>query len=297
MTPGALTRPAGRCQSRVAMTGPLPFSLPSAAGAPLVIGILNVTPDSFSDGGRFADLERAVAHGGRLAAEGAALIDVGGESTRPGFAPVSAAEEAARVLPVVEALAGSLPIPVSIDTTKAAVAAAAIARGASVVNDQWGLQGDPAMADVVAGSGATAILMHNRTTIEPALTIVDDLRRFFARSLARAAQAGIPEDRLVLDPGIGFGKTSAQQATALAAIPALLAAFGRPILVGVSRKSFLGRLTGTPTDGRLPETLAANLFALEQGALLFRVHDVAAHVAAFTVHRALSTAGDRGGAP
>lgn len=278
------------------MPPPTPGSLSAAlaAGRPLVMGIVNVTPDSFSDGGRFADRGPAVAQATALAAEGAALIDVGGESTRPGHSPVSLEEERARVMPVVMALADTLGVPVSIDTTKAALAREALAHGASVVNDQWGFQGDPAMADVVAEAGASAVLMHNRTTIEEGLDIERDLLRFFERSLARAERAGVPADRLILDPGVGFGKTPPQQIAALRAIPALVRAFGRPVLVGASRKSLLGRLTGAPVERRLPETLAAHLVAFGWGARLFRVHDVAPHVAALIVAAAL--AGEAGAA-
>lgn len=256
------------------------------------MGILNVTPDSFSDGGRYADPARAIARAQDMAAEGASIIDVGGESTRPGYQPVGADEEGARVLPVLEALERQRIALLSIDTTKAELAHAALGRGAAIVNDQWGFQGDPAMADVVAGAEhAVAVLMHNRTAIDPALDIADDLLRYFERSLGVAARAGVPERRLVLDPGIGFGKTLAQQVAALAALPALTRAFGRPLLVGVSRKSFLGRLTGSPVERRLPDTIAANCFALARGARLFRVHDVAAHVAALAVFATLQGGG------
>ena len=268
------------------------FSRLCASDRPIVMGILNVTPDSFSDGGRHAEPALAVARGEQMAAEGASIIDIGGESTRPGHQPVTADEEGARVLPVIEALGRQRLALLSIDTTKASLAHAALGRGASIVNDQWGFQGDPAMADVVAGvEGTAAVLMHNRTAIDPALAVEEELLRFFERSLAAAARAGVPEDRLVLDPGIGFGKTPAQQLSALNALPALTRAFGRPLLVGVSRKSFLGRLTGSPVEHRLPETIAANCFALVRGARLFRVHDVAAHVAALGVFAALAAAG------
>ena len=270
------------------------FSRLRASDRPIVMGILNVTPDSFSDGGLHRDPAVAVARAKQMAAEGAGIIDIGGESTRPGHEPVSAGEEAARVLPVVEALARSALALLSIDTTKAALAHAALSRGAAIVNDQWGFQGDPAMAEVVAGAdGSAAVLMHNRATVDPGLAMEDELLRFFERSLAIAARAGVPEHRLVLDPGIGFGKTPGQQLTALDALPALTRAFGLPLLVGVSRKSFLGRLTGAPVDHRLPETIAANCFAFARGARVFRVHDVAAHVAALAVFTALEEAQTR----
>ncbi len=268
------------------------FSRLCASDRPIVMGILNVTPDSFSDGGLHRDPVAAIARARQMAAEGAAIIDIGGESTRPGHQPVTVEEERARVLPVVEALAQPAAALLSVDTTKAALAHAALCLGATIVNDQWGFQGDPAMAEVVAGAqGSAAVLMHNRAAIDPALAMADELLRFFERSLAIAARAGVPEHRLVLDPGIGFGKTPVQQLTALNALPALTRAFGLPLLVGVSRKSFLGRLTGSPVEHRLPDTVAANCFARGRGARLFRVHDVAAHVAALEVFAALEAAG------
>lgn len=268
------------------------FSRLCASDRPIVMGILNVTPDSFSDGGLHRDPAAAIARARQMAADGASVIDIGGESTRPGHQPVTLEEERARVLPVVEALARPAVALLSIDTTKAALAHAALGLGAAIVNDQWGFQGDPAMAEVVAGAqGSAAVLMHNRAAIDPALAMEDELLRFFERSLAIAARAGVPEHRLVLDPGIGFGKTPVQQLTALNALPALTRAFGLPLLVGVSRKSFLGRLTSSPVEHRLPDTVAANCFALARGARLFRVHDVAAHVAALGVFAALEAAG------
>lgn len=268
------------------------FSQLCASDRPIVMGILNVTPDSFSDGGLHRDPVVAIARAEEMAAEGAAIIDIGGESTRPGHQPVTEEEERARVLPVVEALARQRIALLSIDTTKAALAHAALSRGVAIVNDQWGFQGDPAMAEVVAGAeGSSAVLMHNRTTIDAALAMEDELLHYFERSLGIAARAGVPEGRLVLDPGIGFGKTPTQQLTALNALPALTRAFGLPLLVGVSRKSFLGRLTGSPVERRLPDTVAANCFALARGARLFRVHDVAAHVTALEVFAALQAAG------
>ena len=248
-----------------------------------VMGILNVTPDSFSDGGQFAAHCAAVAQGEALAAAGAAVIDIGGESTRPGFTPVDAEEEWRRIAPVFETLANRLAVPLSVDTTKAAVARRALAAGAVLVNDIWGFQGDPALPDVVAEAGAGAVLMHNRTAPDAAISIVDDMLRFFERSLRRAERAGIAAGRLILDPGIGFGKTQSQQVEAIRAIGALKT-FGLPVLVGLSKKSFLGRLTGAPVERRGVETLAANLAAAAAGATLFRVHDVADHVAALAVY-------------
>ncbi len=251
------------------------------------MGIVNVTPDSFSDGGRFAEAEAAVAHALALEREGAAVLDVGAESTRPGFTPVPADAELDRLLPVLDGLAGRTGVPVSVDTTKAAVARTALARGASWINDVWGLQGDPAMADAAAEGGAAAVVvMHNRAAADAAVDIAADMERFFARSLRVAERAGLGGERLILDPGIGFGKTRPQQLEALAALPRLAAAFGLPLLVGVSRKSFLGALTGAPVRKRVVESVAANLAAWTLGASLFRVHEVAAHVAGFAVFAA-----------
>ena len=254
-----------------------------------VMGILNVTPDSFSDGGRH-DADPA-ARGMALVAEGAALLDIGGESTRPGFTPVSAEVEWRRIAPAVEALAASLPVPISVDTTKSEVARRALDAGAAVINDVWGFQGDPAMADAVAEAGAGAVLMHNRETIDPAIDIADDMLRFFEASLAIARQAGVLRTRLVLDPGIGFGKTQDQQIDAIRAIGRLRDAFGLPVLVGLSKKRFLGHITGAPVERRGIETVAANLAAAAAGAVIFRVHDVAEHVAALKVFGAVHRGG------
>ena len=254
-----------------------------------VMGILNVTPDSFSDGGRFDRIDLALAQGRTMVEAGAAIIDIGGESTRPGFVPIDVEEELARVVPVLEALPDAVRVPISIDTTKPAVARRALQLGAAMVNDIWGFQGDPAMAPVVAEHGAAAVLMHNRHEHDASIDIVDDMRRFFERSLAVAERAGVPRRRLLLDPGIGFGKTPPQQLQALAGIAALRD-FGLPILVGLSRKSFLGRITGSAPGPRLIDTVAANLAACRQGASVVRVHDVAEHVTALKVFDAVADA-------
>lgn len=259
-----------------------------------VMGILNVTPDSFSDGGQLDGSEAAVARGLALATEGAALIDVGGESTRPGFTPVPAEEEWRRIGPAVEALAERTAVPLSIDTTKPEVARRALAAGAAVVNDIWGFQGDPRLPEVVADAGAGAVLMHNRAAVDPAVDVVDDMLGFFERSLDIASRAGVARGRLALDPGLGFGKTQAQQVEALRAVGRLARTFGLPVLVGASRKSFLGRITGAPVERRGIETLAANLAAAAAGASLFRVHDVAETVAALAVFAALHRRGTPG---
>ncbi|WP_407943110.1 dihydropteroate synthase [Methylobacterium oxalidis] len=248
------------------------------------MGILNVTPDSFSDGGRFLGEEAARRQADTLVAEGAALVDIGGESTRPGHTPVPAEEEQARVLPVIRALCPSLPVPISIDTYKASTAEAALKAGARIVNDVWGLQREPDIARVAAAHGAPVIVMHNRETVDAGLDIVDDMRRFFERSLDIARRAGIPEADIVLDPGIGFGKSWEQHLEALRRLPEIRA-LGFPLLVGVSRKSLLGRLHDRETRpaDRLHGSIAAHVLAATLGADIVRVHDVAAHVDAMRV--------------
>ena len=257
---------------------------------PLVMGILNVTPDSFSDGGKFAGRDAALAQARRMAGEGADVIDVGAESTRPGHVPVSEADELARLEPLLAPLAASVDLPFSIDTYKAGVARAAVRWGASVINDVWGLQKDPAMAEAVAESGAAVVVMHNRDGADASLDIRADMRRFFERSLALADRAGVPRAHVLLDPGIGFGKTKEQNLAALNDVGALARDFALPVLVGVSRKSIFGLLLGASVDARLIGTLAANLACAARGAQVFRVHDVAEHVAAFKVFDAIDKA-------
>lgn len=253
---------------------------------PVVMGILNLTPDSFSDGGRFQNPDAAIAHAKSMVVAGCDIVDIGGESTRPSASPVSEAEELARVEQVLTALTGLLDVPVSIDTSKAAVAVRAVEIGAAVVNDVWGLQKDPSMPDAVAQAEAAVIIMHNRTEKDERADILADMRRFFDRSLALAAKAGIPKDVIILDPGIGFGKTSRQNVEAVARIPDLKD-YGLPILVGASRKAFLGSLTGDGIEATLIGTVAANLVAAAAGASIFRVHDVAEHVAALRIFHSM----------
>ena len=260
-----------------------------------LMGILNVTPDSFSDGGRHFDPGAATARARAIVAEGAAIVDVGGESTRPGHLPVSQAEELRRVAPVLEALA-DLDAPISIDTAKAAVAREAARLGASVINDIWGLQRDPDMADAVAETGSAVVVMHNREAADPAIDILDDVERFFERSLNLAAAAGVPFGRILLDPGIGFGKTPEQNHSCIWNLDRFLG-FGAPILVGLSRKSFIGRILGVEVDRRLPGTLAADTIALVRGASVLRVHDVAENRAALDVFMALKRAAAPSPAP
>jgi dihydropteroate synthase len=253
---------------------------------PAVMGILNVTPDSFSDGGRFQAFEAAVAHARAMAAAGCDIIDVGGESTRPGAAPVPVAEELARIAPVLSELVRLLDIPLSIDTYKAAVAAKAVEIGAVMINDVWGLQKDPDMADVVAQTEAAVVIVHNRAERDASVDVFADIRRFLDHSLALAAKAGISSEAIILDPGIGFGKTTQQNVEALRRIPDLKD-YGFPILIGASRKRFLGSLTGDGIEGTLIGTVAVNLIAAAAGASIFRVHDVAEHVAALRVWQAI----------
>jgi dihydropteroate synthase len=254
-----------------------------AAGRPLVMGILNVTPDSFADGGRFIDEDTAVAHAERMKAEGADIIDIGGESTRPykGATPVSLDEELARLMPVLPRVV-ALGAPVSIDTMKAAVAARALAAGAAMVNDVWGLQRDNDMARVVAEHGVPVIIMHNRDAADPAIDILADIEAFFDRSLDIAARAGIAAHRLVLDPGIGFGKTPGQNLTIIARLDRL-GAFGLPLLIGLSRKRFINAIVPSQPQDRLPGSIAANVLAVIAGAAIVRVHDVAETVQALRV--------------
>jgi dihydropteroate synthase len=261
-----------------------------AARRPLVMGVVNVTPDSFSDGGQFLDPAAAIAQAQRLAAEGADILDIGAESTRPygGAVRVALDEERRRLDPVLPAVA-ALGVPVSIDTLKAAVAAWALERGVAIVNDVWGLQRDPDMARVVAEHGAPVIVMHNRETADPAIDIIADVATFFSRSLEIAAKAGIPRDRIVLDPGIGFGKTADQSMKCIARLGEF-AHFGLPLLVGASRKRFIASLIPSQPSERLGGSLAAHLLAVENGAKIVRVHDVAATAQALAVAAAIRSA-------
>jgi dihydropteroate synthase len=265
---------------------------------PVVMGILNVTPDSFSDGGRFLAADAAVAHARSMAAQGCAIVDVGGESTRPGATPVPEAEELARIGAIVAKLANELAVPLSVDTTKAGVAACAVEFGAVMVNDVWGLQKDPAMADTVAGAEAAVVIMHNRGEKDESLDVIADIRRFFDRSLSLAMRAGIADRLIVLDPGIGFGKTARQNIEAIARLGEL-EDYGRPIMVGVSRKALFGSLIPQGiergTEATPIGTVAASLAAAAAGASIFRVHDVAEHVAALAVFDALRKRGARAG--
>jgi dihydropteroate synthase len=256
---------------------------------PSVMGVVNVTPDSFSDGGVHLDSAVAVEAAKRMMAEGAAIVDIGGESTRPGSDGVSAAEELRRVVPVLDRLGGELPV--SIDTSKAAVARAALERGAILVNDVTALRSDPELAGVVAGGGAYLCLMHMQgeprtMQAEPRYDdVATEVASFLEERLAFAVAQGIPEERVCLDPGIGFGKTVAQNLELVRRLDVLLA-LGRPVLVGFSRKSSLRRLTGS--DDLLGASIAAAVAAFERGATILRVHDVKPHVDALTVAGAIA---------
>jgi dihydropteroate synthase len=260
----------------------------------LIMGILNVTPDSFSDGGKFIDPAIAIAHARQLIAEGADIIDIGAESTRPynGMKPVTAQDEMERLAPVLPAVV-ALGTPVSIDTMKASVADWALSQGAAIANDVWGLQRDPEMANVVARHGGPVVVMHNREKPD-APDIMADLDAFFTHTLAIADKAGIARDNIVLDPGIGFGKTPEQSMTAIARV-ADLKKFGLPVLVGASRKRFIDSVTPAPPDQRIGGTIASHLIAVEGGASIIRVHDVATVVQAFRIADAIRAAGAASG--
>jgi dihydropteroate synthase len=256
-----------------------------------IMGVVNVTPDSFSDGGRYLDREAAIAHGLELEREGAAILDVGGESTRPGAAPVDEHEELARVVPVIEGLvARGAGARISIDTSKLAVAEAAVGAGAGLVNDVTAFRGDPAMASFVGGAGVDCCLMHMlgqpRTMQEDPRydDVVSEVKAFLEERMAFAVAEGVGEERILLDPGIGFGKTLEHNLELLRRLDELVA-IGRPVVIGTSRKSFLGKLTGRSDPGqRVAGTIATNVLAYVQGVRVFRVHDVA------PVHDALAVA-------
>lgn len=261
-----------------------------------VMGVVNVTPDSFSDGGQFYASDAAIAHGIELADAGAAVLDVGGESTRPGAEPVTAEVEIARILPVIAGLVGAIDVPVSVDTTKAVVASAALECGATIVNDV-SAGADPSMLSVVADAGAGFVAMHRRG--DPATMqqdpwygdVVADVTHFLAERLDAARTAGIHEDALMADPGIGFGKTMDHNLALLASLPELIAGVGVPVLVGTSRKSFLGRLVDVEEPAaRDDATLATVVWALDRGASMVRVHDVRGAVQVATVLGALARA-------
>jgi dihydropteroate synthase len=273
-----------------AQDGPSALTRLLAAQGTMVMGILNLTPDSFSDGGRFVDPAVAIAHAARMVTDGADILDVGAESTRPygDAVDVPAEEEIARLQPVLPALV-ALGKPVSIDSMKAKVVAWALAQGAQIANDVWGLQRDPDMARVAAEHRVPVIVMHNRIKAEPGLDIIADMIAFFEHSLDIADRAGIARDMIVLDPGIGFGKTPEQSLTAIARLEDFRR-FGLPLLMGLSRKRFISHVVPSEPMQRLGGSIAGNLLAVQKGAAIVRVHDVAETVQALRVADAIKRA-------
>jgi dihydropteroate synthase len=262
----------------------------SSDGKVRAMGIINVTPDSFSDGGQFLEAPRAIARAERLVQEGADILDIGAESTRPygGAKAVPLDEELTRLAHILPAVI-EIGMPVSIDTMKATVAAWALEQGATIVNDVWGLQRDPDMARVVAEHGSAVIVMHNREQADPGADIMAEIKTFFARSLDIARRAGIAEHNIMLDPGIGFGKTPEQSMRAIARLGELRE-FGRPLVVGASRKRFIDTVSPSPPDRRIGGSIAAGLLAALNGADVLRVHDVAETMQALRVARAIRDA-------
>jgi dihydropteroate synthase len=261
-----------------------------AHGRPLVMGVLNVTPDSFSDGGRFLDPGAAIEQARRMVAEGADILDIGAESTRPygDAVDVPLEDELRRLEPILPAVV-ALGVPVSIDTIKPKVAAAALAAGAAIVNDVWGLQRDPDMAPLIAAHAAPVVIMHNRAAADSTIDIMADIMAFLTRSLAIAERAGIARERIVLDPGIGFGKTPEQSLIAIARLGELKS-FGLPLLVGASRKRFIDKVSPAPPDRRLGGSIAAHRAAVAAGAAIIRAHDVAETMQALRVAAAIRSA-------
>lgn len=237
-----------------------------------IMGILNVTPDSFSDGGRFFEVDAAVAQARRMEEEGADLIDIGGESTRPGHSPVTAQEELERVLPVLRALRAELSVPVSIDTSKAEVAEAVLREGAEMINDVWGFRRDPEIAAVTARSGAACCLMHNKERAEY-LDLCGEIEEGLRESVEIALRAGVPEEKIIIDPGIGFGKTPEHNLQVLRNLRRFTG-LGYPLLLGASRKSVIGKVLDLPAEERLEGTLATTVLGIREGADIIRVHDV-----------------------
>ena len=276
-----------RSTAMAAKAGRLDLPALLARPYPAVMGVLNITPDSFSDGGAFIAPESALAQARRMIAEGADIIDIGAESTRPygGSQPVTAEDEMRRLEPVLAEVV-ALGVPVSIDSMKSAVAAWALDRGAVIANDVWGLQRDDGMARLIAERDVPVVVMHNRDSADPAIDIMADITAFFARSLDIAASAGIARERIVLDPGIGFGKTQEQSMRVLAQLGELRS-FGQPILVGASRKRFISTVTPSEPQQRLGGSIAAHLIAAQNGAKIIRAHDVAETVQALRVAAAI----------
>jgi len=253
---------------------------------PAVMGVLNITPDSFSDGGQFIEPERALAQARRMIADGADMIDIGAESTRPyGAEPVSADEELNRLQPILPQIV-ALGVPVSIDSMKSAVVAWALDAGAKIANDVWGLQRDSGMASLLAARRCPLVIMHNRDHANGSIDIMKDIAEFFSRSLKIAAKAGIADENIVLDPGIGFGKTPEQSMVAIARLDQLKS-FGLPLLIGASRKRFISMVSPSEPQQRLGGSIAAHLIAAKAGARIIRTHDVTETVQALRVAKAI----------
>jgi dihydropteroate synthase len=280
-----LTRQTGKQSAGVGAIGRL-----LAENRPIVMGILNVTPDSFSDGGQFNDAKGAIQHAEQMIEQGADIIDVGGESTRPypGAKPITLEEELGRLHNILPAVI-QLGKPVSIDTMKPEVALWAVGLGVKMVNDVWGLQRDPNMARVVADSGVPVVVMHNRYKADPTINIVADINAFFTHSMDLASRAGIPRESIVLDPGIGFGKTPGQSLQAIAQLDAFKR-FGQPLLVGASRKRFINEVSPSDPMDRLGGSVAAHAVAYLNGAAIIRTHDVAETLQALRVAAAIRNA-------
>ncbi len=257
---------------------------------PLIMGIINVTPDSFSDGGQFDEEDKALAHAKLLAAEGAHILDIGGESTRPGAQVVGIEEELNRIKPAITAIASAeLGTAISIDTYKAKVAAAALKAGAHIVNDVWGLQREPDIAKAAAEHQAPVIVNHWEKSIPADIDLLDAMKRFFDRSIEIALQAGLSDKHIILDPGIGFGKSFEDNLVILNRLEEICA-WGYPLLMGTSRKSFIGKLLDKEPQDRLFGTIASNVIAQMKGAHIFRVHDVEAHLDALKITQAIKQA-------
>ncbi|MCD8161281.1 MAG: dihydropteroate synthase [Clostridiales bacterium] len=251
-----------------------------------VMGILNVTPDSFSDGGRWNRMDAALRHVEEMLAQGMDVLDIGGESTCPGYTLLSDTEEMDRVVPVIEAVKARFDVPISLDTYKSGVAAAGLAAGADLINDIWGLKYDPKMAEVIAGAGVPCCLMHNRREARYGLFFVD-LLEDLKGSLRLAEEAGISRDSIILDPGVGFAKSYRNNLECIRRLPELRSAFGLPVLLGASRKSFIGLTLDLPAEDRLEGTLATTVMAVMAGCMFVRVHDVEANVRAVRMTEAV----------
>lgn len=248
----------------------------------LVMGILNVTPDSFSDGGQFNSIDKALEHVKEMIEEGADIIDIGGESTRPGSKEVKEAEELERVVPIIKAIRASYDVLISIDTYKAAVARAALEAGANIINDVWGMQREPEIASVAVEFGVPVIVMHNQVTTDYPKDIIDTMYDFFEKTYSIAKAAGLEKSQLILDPGIGFGKTAEQNVIVMKRLKEVMA-WNMPVLLGTSRKSMIGKILDLPSEERLEGTLATNIYGISIGVDIIRIHDVKAHVRASKV--------------